>query len=554
MLRDKKIKQFLRKAPGTAVPKGLLERLNANIALTKDQRRKTEASSVLARMSRNALPKLAAAAVILLAVWVGARMLVAPEKPSGREPTVLAESAGENETDLAMRTGPRARTADLRQIVADPDLQLEKVEQMYAANDIDGLVTMLSQASPASQVAAANYLAQMDAGTEAFETLEKVNAAYIEHNAGADNPFEPAIKRMRNRINSATRPANEQLVAKATSTAGLHVDVFSERTGEISTVSAIRGRRIESSDAMYRGQQESEILRNLPLSVPSVAVDVRIEAVKARGRVYVAQLPSQDNDYKLIITFDDGTPGGADWYETVLHIGSPGGWPIRQFSITVKAYIDGVSNLVFKDNTVCWHHLEDAAPGRHEGHNHPTYIGDIEWIPEWPQPARTAETTADYGSSRPQEIADGRPVRSVGTWVAWPANWYQNLVLYYSFQTTQEPDTVMDVSGRACHGKLHGATYVQDEVLGGAMLFDGQDDYITIPDIYLDAFTFSAWIKPATGGINNRRIFMLYEQEHCYAIEGNSEGGISVCAEKWQPPEPPPTDAPDDALVEQSAG
>lgn len=134
-----------------------------------------------------------------------------------------------------------------------------------------------------------------------------------------------------------------------------------------------------------------------------------------------------------------------------------------------------------------------------------------------------------------KEVADGHPIKggggSIGEVV--PASVQQNLVLYYSFHAGEDPNTAVDVSGGNFHGQVHGARYAKDEILGGAMSFDGEDDYISIPDIYLEGFTISAWVKvPEPGSMNNRRIFTLYDEEHCYAVEGHTRGGISVGAEK----------------------
>ncbi|MHC4546442.1 MAG: LamG domain-containing protein, partial [Planctomycetota bacterium] len=134
-----------------------------------------------------------------------------------------------------------------------------------------------------------------------------------------------------------------------------------------------------------------------------------------------------------------------------------------------------------------------------------------------------------------KEVADGYPIKGDGSSIAEvvPASTHQNLVLYYSFHAGEDPNTAVDISGNNFHGQIHGTRYAKDEILGGVMSFDGDDDYISIPDVYLDGFTISAWVKvPEPDSMNNRRLFTLYDEEHCYAIEGNTRGGISVGAEK----------------------
>lgn len=60
------------------------------------------------------------------------------------------------------------------------------------------------------------------------------------------------------------------------------------------------------------------------------------------------------------------------------------------------------------------------------------------------------------------------------------------------------------------------------------MYFDGDKDYISVTNVYLREFTFSAWVKAATDDLNNRRIFLLSDGEHCYALQGNTGESVGV--------------------------
>ena len=51
--------------------------------------------------------------------------------------------------------------------------------------------------------------------------------------------------------------------------------------------------------------------------------------------------------------------------------------------------------------------------------------------------------------------------------------------------------------------------------------------YITIEDISLGTFTFSGWVKSETGSLNNRRIFLLDQDDKFCALQGNAGGGLS---------------------------
>ncbi|MHC4641048.1 MAG: FG-GAP-like repeat-containing protein [Planctomycetota bacterium] len=130
-----------------------------------------------------------------------------------------------------------------------------------------------------------------------------------------------------------------------------------------------------------------------------------------------------------------------------------------------------------------------------------------------------------------QEVAaDGYPVKGGNDSIAEvaPPGLTEGLILYYSFYTDSDPATVVDISGKNNHGQVNGAKYISDEVLGGAMSFDGQGDFVSVPNVLFKEFTFSAWVKTLTSNINNRRIFTLSDGEQCYGLQGNVGGGVGV--------------------------
>jgi beta-lactamase regulating signal transducer with metallopeptidase domain len=93
------------------------------------------------------------------------------------------------------------------------------------------------------------------------------------------------------------------------------------------------------------------------------------------------------------------------------------------------------------------------------------------------------------------------------------------LVGYWSF------DGNANDRNRRYNGIVHGATLIEG-ISGQAYHFDGED-YITIEDLSLAAFSFSAWVKTETEGLNNRRIFLLDQGRKYYALQGNTGGGLS---------------------------
>ena len=145
-----------------------------------------------------------------------------------------------------------------------------------------------------------------------------------------------------------------------------------------------------TSDPEPRGETGSRRITHLPNSIPQESVLATVEPLDVRGRVYIAQQPTLDNDYQLIVTFDDDSQGGAAWYEAYLFS--------DLFRFRVRAYIDGVSNLVLQGDSAHWENMKWAVPGRHEGQNLPTVIDDVEWRPDWSAQEGEAVTTQSLSS------------------------------------------------------------------------------------------------------------------------------------------------------------
>ena len=75
-------------------------------------------------------------------------------------------------------------------------------------------------------------------------------------------------------------------------------------------------------------------------------------------------------------TFDGQGLTGTDSVEVV---GCP-----KKNTIHIEALIDGKSQLILSGNTLQWHHLDYAAPGRHGFREEPTIVNDATWFPIWP--------------------------------------------------------------------------------------------------------------------------------------------------------------------------
>jgi hypothetical protein len=104
---------------------------------------------------------------------------------------------------------------------------------------------------------------------------------------------------------------------------------------------------------------------------------------------------------------------------------------------------------------------------------------------------KTVFGTVSIGIERLRAI---RVVRSDG---AMPEALRKGLVLHYSFDR-DEDGKVTDGSAKENHGTVRGARFTPEGISGGAMVFDGADDYLDAgnsPSLQLTAnFTLAAWI------------------------------------------------------------
>lgn len=79
-------------------------------------------------------------------------------------------------------------------------------------------------------------------------------------------------------------------------------------------------------------------------------------------------------------------------------------------TLNIRAYIDGRSLLIIKENTVQWHHLDWAAPGRHEFVDLPTVLNGVEWYHQWPDVPDAENRWCDCYSSLYENLAPALPI------------------------------------------------------------------------------------------------------------------------------------------------
>ena len=56
---------------------------------------------------------------------------------------------------------------------------------------------------------------------------------------------------------------------------------------------------------------------------------------------------------------------------------------VEPTELTIKAWVDGPSELRIKKNGIYWKNGENAKPGRQSRLNEPTYINGKPWVPHW---------------------------------------------------------------------------------------------------------------------------------------------------------------------------
>lgn len=75
---------------------------------------------------------------------------------------------------------------------------------------------------------------------------------------------------------------------------------------------------------------------------------------------------------------------GLCWIVSLVAAGVPAWSSADPVTLRLEALIDGRSEVIVAGDTVRWHHVDDAAPGRHEFRDEPTILNGISWWPDWP--------------------------------------------------------------------------------------------------------------------------------------------------------------------------
>jgi hypothetical protein len=258
-------------------------------------------NSLRAILLHNNLVRLAAAAVVVGAIGIGLKMFSASSEHPGKGSVAIDAEFGEvvavdNRGDNGLDLTANAVGVTERTVV---EQELARVDQMFAAADVDGLVTMLSTGQLESKIAAANYLAEMDGGVKALDALGDASREY----AKAD-PFVAAIEQIANRTESGPDHVTpDVVVANETSVPDEDVAVLAVRPGQV------RGRpRMDSGEVTVVGDVtlvEPETPEELIVAdaVSEVVIAVSTEHLIAEGFYWWSAYPADvdgDGDMDVV--------------------------------------------------------------------------------------------------------------------------------------------------------------------------------------------------------------------------------------------------------------
>ena len=114
-----------------------------------------------------------------------------------------------------------------------------------------------------------------------------------------------------------------------------------------------------------------------------------------------------------------------------------------------------------------------------------------------------------------------------------PQAMFDNLLVYYSFDK-DGGNRAVDISGMDFHGRLRDGVYRSGGRIKGALQLNGESTQIVLNDMTLKAYTFAAWVKTDTEGINNRVLMQLHQGDQSYSIQGAANAPFSVYLDREQ--------------------
>ena len=511
----------------------------------KDQIPLSVKSNVWRTIMKNKMTRLAAAAVIVLAVLVGVKMLGGfSERPGGQiaeqqdipQKTITVETRKENNSDIEEKLEPMLVAQNL-------EAELRDIDLMLAAGNIDGLAVKLSKGNIKTKLAVANYLATIDS-EEALEVLEKLNAGYRDDDPY--NPFALAVEKSKNRIKSATdESTTETQFPKESSSGQTGLLLTNERTG-----AEKQGDDDTVADSLEDSGEivDASLLDN---TGPTLTEGVSGSAYYFDGAgdyIDIGNDPSLQTELFTITAWIETSDIGRSWqtivsYEQGSHaVSVVNGRVTYGWQWIFVENVKGTSEVrtgewVFvtvtrdSDNKVCIYvngELEKSTVVNTESRFlRSAKIGGDTIDGEWFN--GLIDEVAIYNKALSMEEIQ-RLYQSPETMTGGEAG----LVGYWNFDY-DDGDIVKDSSSMHNDGKLCHAIGVREPeskpaeskpelaegILGNAYYFDGDGDYIDIgndPSLQTELFTITAWIETSDIGRSWQTIVSYEQGSHAVSV------------------------------------
>ena len=220
---DKELLNKLKRIARISPDKEAAQRMNQNVrrALLAEQQ-----SSRWSTILQSRFLKLAVAAVIIIGIlWAGKFLLAPSEK-------VEIAGTSQNDTKQVVQQDIDPTLVDEAQLQeARLEMELERVEELFAKGDIEGLTAMLKSGRLEAKIAAAKYLAEI--GDEnAIDALEQLNRQYEGKEAAA--LFAEAIEQIKENTlaqQAAVSPDENVSGADPNVEEGLGMEIFVVEAG-----------------------------------------------------------------------------------------------------------------------------------------------------------------------------------------------------------------------------------------------------------------------------------------------------------------------------------
>ncbi|MHC4397019.1 MAG: sigma-70 family RNA polymerase sigma factor [Planctomycetota bacterium] len=152
-----------------------------------------------------------AAAVIIVSALIGVVVFIGQGQKQQPQITPQIEPPQTESTVGTVKKPKPAPTIETTQPVPELELELQRIERIFAAGDVNGLVVVLNEEAFVNKLAAAILLAKIG-DLRAIETLEGLSTDY--GGSDANNPFAVAAREIKSRLEKEKQQAESRTAAE----------------------------------------------------------------------------------------------------------------------------------------------------------------------------------------------------------------------------------------------------------------------------------------------------------------------------------------------------